>query len=50
MCCLCLPVLLLGLLYAVQQEGLQLVAAAELACVCGTQLPQLLALTLQRLL
>jgi hypothetical protein len=48
--CHCLLVLLLGLLYAVQQQCLQLVAAAQLSSVGCTQLPQLPAFTLQCLL
>jgi hypothetical protein len=47
MSCLCLLVLLLGLLYAVQEKCLQLVAAPQLSRVCCAQPPQLLTLTLE---
>jgi hypothetical protein len=42
-----LLVLLLGLLYAVQEKGLQLVAPPQLSRICCAQLPHLLALTLE---
>jgi hypothetical protein len=47
MCGSNLLVLLLGLLDAVHQQRLQIIATAQLSCVGGPQLPQLLALTLQ---